>query len=821
MKVNSKFSASWIPHTVAFSLQAYFTHIGTGEVVVHGSVPREFKVADIVAADTISAPEEGNHLSESHRTALITGSLPLEDLTVPPLRLKLEVPDDADYASAEALFFKSLGIDANVTDPDPVLLLLMRLFFLDKRPLHLPPLQPRPPCLPPPSQAVLQEGPEGTLAREQYSRDILHLPLPCKIESPPRPSPRIFEKQVSETSPLLLSFEGAQFELAGGVPLEPLFCSAVLVSRSDSGSGEFLSQTFHFDAVDEALLRRSLGDSVTFHPLTRHKDVLLQLSSLPDTSVWLVVIVEKSMGFHTQKPYLEPGGAKIEDLQQRLTDNCRLYGKYRRPFIWGYTQIYSRNAPGLFKNASAPSDEGDGGPLISGISSAAGDLRQSQSHNWQLGTFEIPDLYLVSDFCETFSKPFSIFDSMNRIDSKRKQFKRVSGVLRFVLQPWSGSDFSSPGRHRMCLIADGTRSDGETVDCFLYRPSISFQQQLPEKSDQVVFSSHESLLHSHMRCFRCYDDLVNSLYLSELSLNLEDVKFKKSFGERDNYVLRVCFKESDNGEEDGIVPAMVMKSSSGAALATHTYTHVVMDVSHPHFLDEIRVELRPQLHPKGHLLITLMRVARRSKLSTLSKSAPSMDEKSADVIIGHVVLPFCSTQELATCCTKGTALPLIEHPLRPGYLKKENNQYLAAEQRVFQCKLHLESSVFPATLPMARMFTSLCSFHELSFTLHQFINRGSFLSLACARRDLEAEIREINADLLQLTATVDILEIVAFFPAVATFLVHVLCCSHHFYLYEKNREDPFAQTQPLGALWAQLSRQSLQSLMYFVSAIAR
>ena len=134
MKVNSKFSASWIPHTVAFSLQAYFTHIGTGEVVVDGSVPREFKVADIVAADTISAPEEGNHLSESHRTALITGSLPLEDLTVPPLRLKLEVPDDAvaDYASAEAVFFKSLGIDANVTDPDPVLLLLMRLFSWTK-----------------------------------------------------------------------------------------------------------------------------------------------------------------------------------------------------------------------------------------------------------------------------------------------------------------------------------------------------------------------------------------------------------------------------------------------------------------------------------------------------------------------------------------------------------------------------------------------------------------------------------------------------------------------------------------------------------------
>jgi hypothetical protein len=306
-----------------------------------------------------------------------------------------------------------------------------------------------------------------------------------------------------------------------------------------------------------------------------------------------------------------------------------------------------------------------------------------------------------------------------------------------------------------------------------------------------------------------------------MSIDLEDVKFKKSFGERDNYVLRVCFKESDNSEDDGIVPAMVMKSSSGASLATHAYTHVVMDVNHPHFLDEIRVELRPQLHPKGHLLITLMRVARRSRLSTLTRSVPSMDEKIPDVIVGHVVLPFCSTHDLATCCTQGISLPLIEHPLRPGYLTRETNQYLAAERPVFECKFHLESSVFPATLPMARMFTALCSFHDLSFTLHQFINRGSNLSLTCARRNLEAAIRDIMNELLQLTATVDILEIVAFFPAVATFIIHILCCSHYFYLYEKNREDSFAETQPIGALWFSLSRQSLYALMYFVSSIAR
>jgi len=487
MKASAKFSASW-----------------------------DFKVSDIVAADVISAPEDGAHLSDSHRTALITGALPIEDLTVPSLRLKLDAPvSDAAYATAEAEFFKKLGMDVNVADPDPILFLLMRLFFLDKSPLPQPPLPPRPPCLPPPSPAVLQEGPEGASARQQYSRDVIHLPLPCKIETPPRPPPRIFEKQVSETSPLLLSFEGAQFELAGGVPLEPMFCSAVLVSRSDSGFGEFLSQTFHFDACDEALLRRSLGDSVTFHPLTRHKDVLLQMSSLPDTSVWLVVILEKSMGFHTQKPYTEPPprGAKIDDLQQRLTDNCKLYGKHRRPFVWGYTQIYTHNAPGWFKNAPLPSDEADD-DMVPGIPAAARDVMPPLSRNWQLGNFEIPDLYLVSDFCEKFSKPFSIFESMNRIDLKRKQFKRVSGALRFVLQPWSGSDFSSPGRHRMSVIADGSRAEGESVDCFLYRPSISFEQQLPAKSDLVVFSSHESLLHSHMRCFRCYDHLVNSLYVS-------------------------------------------------------------------------------------------------------------------------------------------------------------------------------------------------------------------------------------------------------------------------------------------------------------------
>jgi len=70
----------------------------------------DFKVSDIVAADVISAPEDGAHLSDSHRTALITGALPIEDLTVPSLRLKLDAPvvSDAAYATVEAEFFKTL-----------------------------------------------------------------------------------------------------------------------------------------------------------------------------------------------------------------------------------------------------------------------------------------------------------------------------------------------------------------------------------------------------------------------------------------------------------------------------------------------------------------------------------------------------------------------------------------------------------------------------------------------------------------------------------------------------------------------------------------
>jgi hypothetical protein len=309
--------------------------------------------------------------------------------------------------------------------------------------------------------------------------------------------------------------------------------------------------------------------------------------------------------------------------------------------------------------------------------------------------------------------------------------------------------------------------------------------------------------------------------LTNLSVDLQGFKVRKNFGERDNYVLRICFKESDNSEEDGKIPAMVMKSSSEFALASEAYTHVVMNVSHCHFIDEIRIELRPQLHCSSHLLITLMRVARRSKVSTFFKSAPSMDDHTADVIVGHAVLKFCCAQELAACCTTVSLLPLIEHPLKPGYLTDKNNSYLAGKLPVLKCQLRLQSSIYPATPIMAQIFTSLSSFHELSLALQQFIIRGSGLSLTCARRDLAADLRKISQELLELTSSVDMLEIAAFFPAVATFLVHIICSSHHFYLYEKSREDPFAQAQPLAVLCAHLSRQSLLSLMYFVNAIAR
>ena len=171
-------------------------------------------------------------------------------------------------------------------------------------------------------------------------------------------------------------------------------------------------------------------------------------------------------------------------------------------------------------------------------------------------------------------------------------------------------------------------------------------------------------------------------------------------------------------------------------------------------------------------------------------------------------------------------LQLIEHPLKPGYLKPENNAYLAGGQRVIQCQLRLQSSVLPATPLMEGMFTSLRSFYELSIALHQFITRGSGLSLSSSfifssDRNLDTEIRSITAALLQLTTTVDVLEIVSFFPAIATFMIHVICSSHHFYVYEKSRENSFAQAQPLAVLFAQLSRQCLLSLMYFVNAIAR
>lgn len=830
MKDLANFSTSWIPHTVGFSQQIYFRHFGTGEVVLSGCVPHTFKVSDIVALDTISSPEDGADLSDLHRAALITGPLPLDEVTLPPMRLKFGSLGDAaaDDASAEAAFFSYLGIDVKTTDPDPVLMLLLRLFFLDKSPLPQPPLSQRPPCLPAPPDTLFLEGPESMAARQQYAYDNLHLQLPCKIASIPRSSAQVFEKQVYETNALLLSFEGVQFELADGIPLEPMYCSAVLVSRS--GDGEFLSQFFHFDAVDEDLLHQSSGSGITFSPLTRHRDVLLQLSSLADCSnVWLVVIVEKSMGFHTQKPYLETRVGNIEELKQRLTSNCMLYGKHRRPFVWGYTEIYSSNA---HVNISGVIDEYEYGLPIPGmIDGVSASQNSTSSQIWQMGRFKIPNLYLVSDFCEHFSRPFSIFESMNRIDSRRKQFNRVNGSLQFLLQPWSGSDTSSPGPHSISSIIDlnGRRknvcklseSDGRNVDCLLYRPGISFNYDTPLKNYQVVLSSQEPVLHSHMRRLRCYDDLMNSLYLTNLSVDLQDFKVKKSFGERDNYVLRIRFKESDSGEDDGLIPAMVMKSSSNSALDTEAYTHVVMNVSHPHFIDEIRVELRPQLHCNSHLLITLMRVARRSKVSTFFKSAPSLDDHVADVIVGHAVLKFSNPQELAACCTTVSMLPLIEHPLKPGYLVEKNNSYLAGKLPVLKCQLRLQSSVYPATPSMAQMFTSLSSFHELAVTLQQFIVRGSGLSLTCARRDLASDLRKITQELLELTVTVDVLEIVVFFPAVATFLVQIICSSHHFYLYEKSREDPFAQAQPLAVLLAHLSRQSLLSLVYFVNAIDR
>lgn len=812
MKETVQFSTSWIPHVVSFSNQTYYTQLGTGNVVLEGSVPRAFKISDIVAADTISSPDDGANLTDLHRAILVTGRVPSDQVMLP-----VRADAKADIASAEAAFFKNLGIDLNASDPDPVLMLLVRLFFLDKSPSVMPPLPQRPPCLPRPPETLLQKGPEGFLAREKYAHDILYLQIPCKIATLPRPAPPVFEKQSYETNSLLLSFKGITFELADGLPLEPMFCSAVLVSRA--GDGEFLSQTFHFDAVDAELLHQSSGGRARFNMLTRHKDVLLQLSSLPDTtSVWLVVIVEKSMGFHTQKPYLEKGAGNIEDLKQRLANNCTLYGKYRRPFVWGYTELYSRFAGALGWNNMVPVDDVDLAAQLSGLSTAGG-LPSAQM--WQMGNFEIPHLYLVSEFCDHFNKPFSIFESMNRVDSKRSKHTRVNGSLHFVLQPWSGADFSSPGPHCITSIAHSKGSEGRILNCFLHRPSISLKQEVPADGQEVVFAAHEPSLHSHMRCLRCYDELFNSLYVTDLSVSLQDVKIKKNFGERDNYVLRICFKESDHGEDDGVVPAMVMKSSSEAALATEAFTHVVMDVSNPHFLDEIRVELRAQLHANSHLLITLMRVARRSKVSTLFKVAPSKDELMPDVIVGHAVLKFSNTKELATCCTKPSSLQLIEHPLKPGYLKPENNSYLAGGQRVVLCQLRLQSSVLPSTPLMEGMFSALRSFHELSGELHQFITRGSGLSLSCAHRDLETEIRSISAALLQLTTTVDVLEVMAFFPAIATFMVHVICSSHHFYLYEKSREDSFAQAQPLAVLCSQLSRQSLLSLMYFVNAIAR
>jgi hypothetical protein len=90
---------------------------------------------------------------------------------------------------------------------------------------------------------------------------------------------------------------------------------------------------------------------------------------------------------------------------------------------------------------------------------------------------------------------------------------------------------------------------------------------------------------------------------------------------------------------------MVSKSSSRDALAKEAFTHVVMDVKTPHFLDEIRVELCPQLHYNSHLRITLMRVARRSRVSTMFKTAPSKDEQMSDMIVG---MQFSSSATLTS-----------------------------------------------------------------------------------------------------------------------------------------------------------------------------
>ena len=147
---------------------------------------------------------------------------------------------------------------------------------------------------------------------------------------------------------------------------------------------------------------------------------------------------------------------------------------------------------------------------MSSIFEAVG-IQKTPSPTWLMGRIKIPNLYLVSDFCENFSKPFSIFESMNRIDSKRSKHTRVNGSLHFVLQPWSGSDFSSPGPHCITSIADDKGSEGRILNCFLHRPSISLKQDVPADGQHVVFAAHEPSLHSHMRCLRCYDELFNSL----------------------------------------------------------------------------------------------------------------------------------------------------------------------------------------------------------------------------------------------------------------------------------------------------------------------
>ncbi len=442
------------------------------------SVPRAFKLSDIVAADTISSPEDGANLSDFHRAVLITGLGPPYQETLPAIHLKSSVMGDAgsNLSAAEVAFFEKLGIDLKSSDPDPVLMLLVRLFFLDKTPPPLPLLPQRPPCLPSPPETSLRDGPDGFLARQQYARDILHLQLPCKIAALPRALPAILDKQVYEANSLLLSFKGVGFEIADGVSFEPMYCSVVLVF-SRAGDGEFLSQTFHFDAVDEKLLHQSSGGRAAFHPITRHKDVLLQMSSLPDTSsVWLVVIVEKSMGFHIQKPYLEKGAGNIEDLKQRLLDNCTLYGKYRRPFVWGYTELYCRNTLHNVGgwNTLVSIGEDNHEPQLSGMSAAAGGSPSSQM--WQMGKFEIAHLYLVFEFCDDFSKPFSIFESTTRIDSKRSKHTRVNGSLHFVLQPWSGFDFSSPGPHCISSIADEAGGDGQILNCFFVSAAEHFHE---------------------------------------------------------------------------------------------------------------------------------------------------------------------------------------------------------------------------------------------------------------------------------------------------------------------------------------------------------